>query len=67
MKFHFMNIQNYVLGNSIGRGSFGSVYYCVHKQIGREYAVKVLNRTALKRQVIFNSGSGIVDESESDD
>ena len=45
--------HNYILGNSIGRGSFGSVYYCIERYSHKEYAVKVLNKSALKKQVVF--------------
>ena len=40
---------DYTLAQSIGRGSFGSVYYAINKQTGDEVAIKVLNKTALAK------------------
>ncbi|CAL6040960.1 Kinase [Hexamita inflata] len=59
-----MSVSNYILGNSIGRGSFGSVYYCIHKETNKEYAVKVLSKSALQKQAIFG---GHDDDNSSDD
>lgn len=42
--------DHYELERELGRGSFGLVYLCKHKDSGEEYAVKVINRKKLSER-----------------
>ncbi|KAH0573609.1 Kinase, CAMKK [Spironucleus salmonicida] len=49
--------MNYVLAQSIGRGSYGSVYYAIDRKTKQEVAIKVMNKAILKKQVFFNDST----------
>ena len=42
-------MRRYVLGDTLGHGSFGKVKRANHELTGHEVAVKILNRQKIKR------------------
>lgn len=40
-------ITHYIFGQCIGRGSFGSVYYCLHRESRNEFAAKIMSKRYL--------------------
>ncbi len=44
-----MCVVRYVLGDTLGHGSFGKVKRAKHELTGHEVAVKILNRQKIKR------------------
>ncbi|CAO2832414.1 unnamed protein product [Amaranthus hypochondriacus] len=43
-----VELQNYILGKTLGIGSFGKVKIAVHKLTGHKVAIKILNRKKIK-------------------
>ncbi|TNJ30186.1 Kinase, CAMKK [Giardia muris] len=59
--------SSYVFGQCIGRGSFGSVYYCIDKETGREYAVKVMSKRYLAKQFFISELPDDLSDDDDDD
>ena len=45
------NINNYILKNDIGEGSFGKLKLVVYKPTGEEYAMKIMNKQTIKEKM----------------
>ena len=45
-------INQYVIGKELAKGSFGVVNLCRNEDDGRDYAVKIMDKKALKRKFI---------------
>lgn len=43
-------ITHYIFGQCIGRGSFGSVYYCLHRESRNEFAAKIMSKRYLSKR-----------------
>ena len=42
------DIENwYVLGKTLGQGTFGFVRLCVHKDCGKTFAIKIMSKRAI--------------------
>jgi serine/threonine protein kinase len=40
-------IEEYVIGNEIGKGSYAIVKLCIHKKTGKKYAIKIYEKSKL--------------------
>ena len=45
----YMPVFRYILGETLGHGSFGKVKLAEHELTGHKVAVKILNRQKIKR------------------
>ena len=54
-KFKMMkNIENrYVFGKTLGQGAFGLVRYCMHRDSGKKFAIKIMTKRAIQKQQIY--------------
>lgn len=43
------SLSDYMIGDSIGQGSFGTVYYGIHKDTSRDVAIKLYDKTSLQK------------------
>ena len=46
-----LDIKDFILKDDIGEGNFGKVKSCVYKPTGEEYAIKILNKEAIKNKM----------------
>jgi len=46
LKFQSKNgsIEDYEMGDLLGKGAYGEVYHALHKETGKNYAIKVYDR-----------------------
>lgn len=51
-----VELQNYILGKTLGIGSFGKVKIAVHKLTGHKVAIKILNRKKIKNMEMEEKG-----------
>ena len=49
MHAHSCELYRYILGETLGHGSFGKVKLAEHELTGHKVAVKILNRQKIKR------------------
>ena len=45
------NINNYIIKNDIGEGSFGKLKLVIYKPTGEEYAMKIMNKQTIKEKM----------------
>ena len=47
-------IENrYSLGKTLGQGAFGLVRMCIHKDTGKNFAIKIMKKSAIKKQEVY--------------
>ena len=51
MSNDYSNINNYIIKKEIGEGNFGKVKLAIFKQTGEEFAIKILNKEKIKKQM----------------
>jgi calcium/calmodulin-dependent protein kinase I len=48
------NIENrYAFGKTLGQGAFGVVRLCMHKDSGKTFAIKIMQKRAIEKQQIY--------------
>ena len=51
LKTEKLDINNFILKEDIGEGNFGKVKLCIYKPTREEYAIKILNKEAIKNKM----------------
>jgi serine/threonine protein kinase len=54
-KFKFINdIQSkYKFGKFLGKGAFGKVLRCIHRDSGSEFAIKIMEKKMVRQRKVY--------------
>jgi serine/threonine protein kinase len=55
------SIENYTLGDTIGRGSYAKVKRCVNRSTSLPYAIKIFNKLLLQKKKRLVAGRYLAD------
>lgn len=45
--------SRYIFGKTLGQGSFGLVKLCMHKETGKHFAIKIIQKKAVEKQQVL--------------